>query len=85
MKKWTPSWQSRPWKHGLRARHVYALPEKDTDHELLALAAVCRDAMAPYPIDLQSDDGRSQIGCISPVIGFDSSGRRRIAVSMWSA
>ncbi|MGW0731762.1 hypothetical protein [Streptomyces sp. NPDC002851] len=55
MKKWVPEFQSRPWKHGMRARHVYALPEKG-DHELLALAEAGRTAMAPYPIDPQPDE-----------------------------
>ncbi|MGW6021250.1 2'-5' RNA ligase family protein [Streptomyces sp. NPDC055099] len=55
MKKWTPSFQSQPWQHAMRARHVYALPES-TDHELLALAAACRSAMSSYPIDPQPDD-----------------------------
>lgn len=56
MKKWTPSFQSRQWQHGMRVRHVYALPESNTDHELLALAESSRATMAPYPIDPQSDD-----------------------------
>ncbi|MEU7576737.1 2'-5' RNA ligase family protein [Streptomyces sp. NPDC041068] len=55
MKKWTPSFQSRPWRHAMHARHVYALPE-ETDHKLLALAAACRSAMSSYPIAPQPDD-----------------------------
>lgn len=39
----------------MQARHVYALPEKDTDHELLDLASACRAAMSTYPIDPQPD------------------------------
>lgn len=56
MKEWFPTFRSKPWRHGMRARHVYLLPERDIDHELLGLAAACRDAMAPYPIDPQPDD-----------------------------
>ncbi|MFD3667168.1 2'-5' RNA ligase family protein [Streptomyces sp. NPDC058672] len=55
MKEWTPFFRSRPWRHAMQARHVYALPES-TDHELLALAAACRSAMSSYPIDPQPDD-----------------------------
>lgn len=40
----------------MQARHVYALPEKDTDLELLALAESCRAGMSSYPIDPQRDD-----------------------------
>ncbi|MCX4666466.1 2'-5' RNA ligase family protein [Streptomyces sp. NBC_01381] len=56
MKKWTPSFQSRQWRDGMRVRHVYALPESNTDTELLALVEACRSSMASYPIDLQRDD-----------------------------
>lgn len=56
MKKWAPSFQSRQWPSGTPVRHLYALPASSTDHELLALAELCRGAMAPYPINPQSDD-----------------------------
>ncbi|MFE2426930.1 hypothetical protein ACFXJ5_09275 [Streptomyces sp. NPDC059373] len=50
MKRFTPRFQGGPWPDGARVLHVYVLPEADLDTDLIALAAACRTAMAPYPI-----------------------------------
>src|SRR5207244_2412784 len=52
MKRFTPTFQGRPWVDGMEVTHAYLLPQAGIDDELLDLAHACRPALLEYPIDL---------------------------------
>ncbi|WP_328844873.1 hypothetical protein [Streptomyces sp. NBC_00258] len=85
MQPFTPSFRQQDWESGVRALHLYVLPDPAVDSDLFTLISECRTVLHDYPVWCLPDDLvhiTVEMDAYAPSTGISTDERARLIAAL---